>query len=779
VSISRFSKLYALLLLFLLAAASVMYLFTEQHLYKKLLVELRFSSNTMISRLSEKMETSFANITSDLVFLSSNRHLALLGQNGDKQHATQALQELWFDFVSHRQHYDQIRFIDNKGYEVVRINHHNGQPSVVPEHALQSKRHRYYFTDTVKLPPGTVYVSPLDLNVENKQIELPLKPVIRFGTPVSDEDGETIGVMLINYLADDILDDFTRTVSGFRGQAMLLNNDGYQLISPDSAQTWNFMFPDSPQTNFRAQHPNIWDALKNEQRGQYLIREGLYTFNQLNPSISAKQKRCASCLTILLFTPKERIVNLTEREMRSMLPPSLAGLLMIALFLGLLLWHWDRRRLQQAEIATLNKQIEFERNLFVSGPGTIVNLRNEIGWPIDYCSANIQDLLGYSQDVFLKQKLNYASIIDPDYLPHYISETQTADQACMQTFKRSPYQIIDREGNRKWVQDVSRSICNRTGKITHYYSHISDITPLKETENKLALSRDYIQKVIDTLPDPTMVIGVNDYCLQLTNQATRTFYNNNRQIDMEMRCFSLFHKRDTPCTGLSDPCPIQEVMLTAEPASMRHKHFDHQGHPLYIDIHATPLLDSRSQHIEQIVVSHRDVTETVEMERQLQHLATTDRLTQVYNRLKFDNELKSQIEWAHGSNNTLGLIMFDLDHFKKINDNFGHNVGDLVLKDTVALVQQKIRKSDTLARWGGEEFMIITPLTDAFELKTIVESLRVQIEQLEHHNVGRVTASFGGSVLRSDDTTTTLIKRVDAALYQSKQNGRNRCTVIE
>ncbi|MCU7795604.1 MAG: GGDEF domain-containing protein, partial [Candidatus Thiodiazotropha sp. (ex Myrtea spinifera)] len=293
------------------------------------------------------------------------------------------------------------------------------------------------------------------------------------------------------------------------------------------------------------------------------------------------------------------------------------------------------------------------------------------------------------------------------------------------------------------------------------------------------LSRDHIQRVVDTIPDPTLVIDVSNYRLQLANQAARTLYTGNRPISKGMTCYRLSHKRDTPCTGLNDPCPIQEVLQTGKPASVRHKHFDEKGKMLFVDVRATPLFDETGKRIVQVVESHRDVTEAVELEKQLQHMATTDRLTQVFNRLKFDEELKNQIEWAQSTKNSLGLIMFDLDHFKAVNDNFGHDIGDEVLKSTVELVMRHIRKSDTLARWGGEEFMIITPLTDAFELKTIAESLREQIEQLAHKTAGTITASFGGSVLKPRDTFSTLVKRVDAALYQSKKDGRNRCTVIE
>ncbi|MEJ2425581.1 MAG: GGDEF domain-containing protein, partial [Candidatus Thiodiazotropha sp.] len=196
------------------------------------------------------------------------------------------------------------------------------------------------------------------------------------------------------------------------------------------------------------------------------------------------------------------------------------------------------------------------------------------------------------------------------------------------------------------------------------------------------------------------------------------------------------------------------------------------------DVRATPIFDDSGEQIVQIIESHRDITQTVEMERELQHIAETDRLTQVYNRLKFDEELMNMIAWASLTHNRFGLIMLDLDHFKDINDTYGHDMGDQVLKNTVELLHGRVRKSDILARWGGEEFMIITPLISREELVILVESLRNAIEQYPHKGIGKVTASFGASVVTPSDNIESLIKRVDSALYESKQNGRNRCTVI-
>jgi diguanylate cyclase (GGDEF)-like protein len=329
------------------------------------------------------------------------------------------------------------------------------------------------------------------------------------------------------------------------------------------------------------------------------------------------------------------------------------------------------------------------------------------------------------------------------------------------------------------VQDITQPIRDKKGKISHYHSHIIDISALKETEHKLKQSHDYIQRVVDTIPDPTLVVDVSNYQLMLANNAARNLYNGGRNIGRGMTCHLLSHKREQPCTGMNDPCPLQEVILSGETSSVRHKHFTEKGKMLFVDVLATPIFNEAGTKVVQVIESHRDVTQAVELEKQLQHMATTDRLTKVYNRMKFDEELKTQIEWAQSTKNPLGLVMFDLDHFKSVNDNYGHDVGDEVLKRVVDCIKSSIRKSDTLARWGGEEFMIITPLTDIFELKTIAESLRIKLQNLDHDVAGKVTASFGGSVMKPLDTFSSLIKRVDSALYQSKQNGRDRCTLIE
>ena len=778
-NIGRFIRHYLVLSIALLIFTGLVFWALYYQTRNSVKDELKLESNILINQLTHQLSMTFLEIHSDLRLLTEQYKLQRLISDQDKPHPVQSLEQFWSSMAEQRGRYDQIRFLNTHGQEVIRINYNNGNPSPVSSDRLQSKRHRYYFLDTIHKQPGSISSSILDLNIEKRQIELPLKPTIRFATPVSSADGETVGMVILNYLAKGLLDEFRRIAAGFSGHAMLLNWQGYTLLSPDAAQDWGFMFPDSPQAGIDVLHSTAWRAIQRQHRGQQFSPQGLYTFDHLDPSgNSGDENGCDSCLRVLLHVPNELIQVKLWRELSHAWPILLLSFALLAVLLGVALWHREKRHADENQIRRLNQQISYEHELFLTGPGVIAKLRNELGWPIEFISANVEELLGYRPAYFEAGKTTFSSIIAADYLERYTQETHQADQDRLITFKRSPYQVIDHLKRHKWVQDTTHVIRDEWGKLTHFFVHITDVTPLKEAEERLTQSRDYIQKVVDTIPDPTMVIDINTYQLQLLNQSALNLYTHGKRIKQGMTCYRLSHKRNSPCKGGLDPCPIKEIKKNKVPVSVIHKHFDNDGNVMHVDVRATPIFDESGENIVQIIESHRDITETVEMEKQLQHIAETDRLTQIFNRMKFDEELKNQVAWASLTHNRFGLIMLDLDHFKQVNDTYGHDMGDQVLKNTVELLHNRIRKSDILARWGGEEFMIIAPLIDKDELSILIESLRSAIEQFAHPGVGRVTASFGASVVTPSDNIDSLLKRVDSALYESKQNGRNRCTIL-
>ncbi len=159
--------------------------------------------------------------------------------------------------------------------------------------------------------------------------------------------------------------------------------------------------------------------------------------------------------------------------------------------------------------------------------------------------------------------------------------------------------------------------------------------------------------------------------------------------------------------------------------------------------------------------------------------AYSDPLTGARNRRAFDDQLQSEIAAAARSHQSLSLLVIDIDHFKSINDHFGHAIGDLALRALVETSERTIRDGDLLYRYGGEEFVILLRNTDHQGAMRLAERLRWEIEDCEYRWDGislQMTASLGCATLRPGDCGESLFKRADAALYRAKESGRNRVT---
>ncbi|SOB60306.1 Multi-sensor hybrid histidine kinase (fragment) [Pseudodesulfovibrio profundus] len=179
--------------------------------------------------------------------------------------------------------YDQIRLLDKSGMEILRVNNNDGSPAAVPPNKLQDKGSRYYFQEAIVVEPGEIYVSPFDLNIENGKIELPLKPMIRFATPVYNADGQLLGLVILNYLGQEVLDSIMTSQKQHDdfGSTMLLNNKGYWLLHPDKKKEWGFMYDDRQSLTFQNEYPIIWKTVKNATTGQIKDDYATYTFSTI------------------------------------------------------------------------------------------------------------------------------------------------------------------------------------------------------------------------------------------------------------------------------------------------------------------------------------------------------------------------------------------------------------------------------------------------------------------------------------------------------------------
>ena len=163
------------------------------------------------------------------------------------------------------------------------------------------------------------------------------------------------------------------------------------------------------------------------------------------------------------------------------------------------------------------------------------------------------------------------------------------------------------------------------------------------------------------------------------------------------------------------------------------------------------------------------------LHEQMSLMAYTDPLTNIYNRLHFGHFLDAEIDRVKRYGGTFSIIFFDLDRFKEVNDEYGHLVGDEVLKQVAGVVEKANRNADIFARYGGEEFIILAPATDITGARIHAERLRNDIAQHRFSEINHLTCSFGVAEYKSNvDDMTSLFKRADTALYNAKKLGRNR-----
>ena len=210
------------------------------------------------------------------------------------------------------------------------------------------------------------------------------------------------------------------------------------------------------------------------------------------------------------------------------------------------------------------------------------------------------------------------------------------------------------------------------------------------------------------------------------------------------------------------------VSLGSDSFISRHKRKD--GTEIDVEV-TTTYLDNGGGRFYSFV---RDITDRKKLEAELVRAATYDSLTGIFNRKSLEEKIETEMERAKRYGNTFSLLMFDIDDFKDINDTLGHHVGDTVLQGIAEVVSQSIRVLDAVGRWGGEEFMVLLSETNAVEAAIVAEKLRATLAGHKTGEAGHVTASFGMTSYRADDSLDTLLKRVDDLMYAAKNSGKNR-----
>ncbi len=243
------------------------------------------------NRISQQIKIitdSFNSIKLDLIILAGHNDMHHLLETGD-EYFKESLSEEFSVFCKTKGIYDQVRFLDDKGMEVVRVNYNAGNPYIVPESQLQFKGGRYYFNDIFKLDKEDMYVSLFDLNIEDDNLEMPLKPMIRFGTSIFDSNGQKRGILVLNYLGKNIINRLKSVTDNAPGRIMLLNSNGYWMYGAKPEYEWGFMYKDRKGLTFGNTFPEAWSQISSGSSGHFYNANGLFTYATVYPHLRSEK----------------------------------------------------------------------------------------------------------------------------------------------------------------------------------------------------------------------------------------------------------------------------------------------------------------------------------------------------------------------------------------------------------------------------------------------------------------------------------------------------------
>lgn len=561
------------------------------------------------------------------------------------------IEKLFSDVLETSPRYDQIRLLDLMGNELIRVDYHNHAAEVAQPESLQNKAQRYYFDDISQLENDQLYMSPLDLNVEQGQIEEPFIPVIRVATPVLDSQGNKQALLIINYHAADFLERLRQTTVDNLGSFMMMtDNAGNFFVHPDPQNEWG-------------------DKLGISGR----------TLQMLYPDIAAQ---------VLLQKPD---IIRHDKGAYIVASASPASMLTVA---------------------------------------PITSIPDVLPWKI---IAFVPEAVWREHSIFSHIEIQLAIALALLFFIRIIS--LALSNLKIQRGEHSAEQILE-SVRTQYTEELS-DLYENAACGYHSVDKTGIIIRMNNTELRWL---GYLKEE---------VIGIKRYAEFVAEDSKATF--------------------DAACDKFFSTGSVQDVHLNI---------CRRDGTTFAVTLNASAIRDEGGN-----IISSRtaitDITETQRLEDKLKRLARTDPLTGVSNRRDFAEHATRLISNAAVNNQSLAILIFDVDNFKQVNDIYGHHVGDEVLINVTRACVEALRSSDVFARIGGEEFAALLPDMTHQQAIEKAEELRLSISAvttpLPENNSLTVTVSIGLAINDSEEESLdSLLRKADKNLYIAKNNGRNR-----
>lgn len=319
--------------------------------------KIKMEENVNLEISKEIIMEDMLEVKTDLLYLSQTTYLN--NYINKRSNSLKRWSKELYVYSKSKKMYDQIRYIDENGFELVRINSNKIDPNtplIIKNSELQNKKDRYYFKNSINLKLNQIYVSPLDLNRENKEVEIPLKPMIRFATPVFNRDKEVKGLVVLNYLGEKLLDKISgiyrkKTYS----MPFLLNKESYYLLG-EKGKEWGFMYGDKKDINFKNEFPDIWGEIEKNESGQYMNGSQLFTYTKIRPleAVDTMLESQKDYYWILVsYVPKEHIDTIKDEKILTFL---FSGMIILTILTLVSLVSADRKCSELEKINIIEKK---------------------------------------------------------------------------------------------------------------------------------------------------------------------------------------------------------------------------------------------------------------------------------------------------------------------------------------------------------------------------------------------------------------------------------------
>ncbi|WP_200375835.1 sensor domain-containing diguanylate cyclase [Thiocystis violacea] len=406
-------------------------------------------------------------------------------------------------------------------------------------------------------------------------------------------------------------------------------------------------------------------------------------------------------------------------------------------------------------------------------PGMVYRCRDDPDWTMEYVSVGARELLACSPDDLLQNRISYAGLILHEDRQGVWDEIQQA-LALERRFELR-YRVQVRDGAIKWVWERGWGVWSDSGELIALEGFITDITDTKQAEHALLESERRYRRIVENSQEGIWTIDAEQ----------RTNFVNARMAEMlgypveEMLGRSLLEFMSEEFRGIALNQIQQRRQGTREPHDFPLQRKD--GGEIWALMSTTPLLDEKGRHRGTLAMVV-DITDRKRMEARLRELAISDPLTGLLNRRHFYELAQRELERFTRYRRPLAAIMADLDHFKSINDEQGHLIGDQVLQTVARMLSESMRQTDLLCRYGGEEFAMLLPETDIRTASLTAERLRAMFDTQPidtERGPLRLTVSLGVAAISAGETISleTLLDNADRMLYAAKDGGRNQVAI--